>query len=305
MQRPFFSIIIPVYNVEKYLRKCLDSVLEQNFLDYEIIAIDDCSSDNSWAILTSYLNNSQKIRLFRNDKNKGLGATRNFGIKNANGIYLIFIDSDDWIEPGYLWEINKHLQEKNHPDILMVGMKIYDEKNHKFLNAYYPRKNKINKPGAFLSIIKKDFAQAKNALFAENLLFEDNLWTYYLIHETSKLAITQIQKYIYRVRENSIMNSKNIKSEDIFIVFEQLRNKLNDDRYFKAIFLKHLFVYLTVKFSKQQRNKARLNFKNIYRRIPFSCKMLTLQENIALILIKLKLYFVYDFLIAKFLKTNR
>jgi len=95
------SIIIPIYNVEKYLRKCLDSILQQTFMDYEVILVNDGSPDNSAAICEEYVAKDSRFRLV-NQKNAGPGAARNHGLDEAQGEYICFIDSDDWVEQDYL-----------------------------------------------------------------------------------------------------------------------------------------------------------------------------------------------------------
>ena len=107
-----FSIIVPVYNVEKYLPRCLDSVLDQEFDDYEIIAVDDESPDNSIDILNEYQKKTEKLKIIR-QKNKGLGGARNTGIKEAAGEYLIFLDSDDYISPKMLSSLNEYLKKED------------------------------------------------------------------------------------------------------------------------------------------------------------------------------------------------
>ena len=101
MNPPQISVIIPVFNVEKFLPQCLDSVTEQNFADIEIICIDDGSTDKSPEILSRYADRDPRIRIISRT-NGGLSAARNAGLKIARGKYIFFIDSDDWIEPNTL-----------------------------------------------------------------------------------------------------------------------------------------------------------------------------------------------------------
>ena len=110
---PKVSVIIPVYNVEKYLIKCLNSVVNQTFNDIEIICIDDASTDNSFSILCTYAKKDARIRLIRNPKNIGLGATRNIGIDMANSEYLLFVDSDDWIDLTTIEDLYETCYNKN------------------------------------------------------------------------------------------------------------------------------------------------------------------------------------------------
>jgi len=93
------SVVIPVFNAENYLKRCLDSVLGQTLLDIEIICIDDCSSDNSLMILKKYAENDVRVKYFKNEINIGQGLTRNRGLDLAKGEYIAFVDCDDWIEP--------------------------------------------------------------------------------------------------------------------------------------------------------------------------------------------------------------
>ena len=95
---PKISVIVPVYNVEKYLSECLDSIINQTFPDFEIICVNDCSTDKSGNILEDYSRKDNRIKIFYHQFNQGLGAARNTGLKNAHGKYVQFLDSDDYFE---------------------------------------------------------------------------------------------------------------------------------------------------------------------------------------------------------------
>lgn len=112
-----FSIIVPIYNTEKYLDKCIKSVLNQTMSDYELILIDDCSTDDSLTIACKY--KSEHIKVLKNVSNSGLSETRNLGIKNASGDYIVFLDSDDYIEKTALLSLNKL------PMIVSAAVKLY------------------------------------------------------------------------------------------------------------------------------------------------------------------------------------
>ena len=114
-----FSIIVPVYNVEQYLKDCIESILKQSFENYEILLIDDGSTDRSGLICDEYVSSDSKITAFHKE-NGGLSDARNYGIKRAQGEYLVFIDSDDYIEPDALDKFNKQLEELNNPDVLIT-----------------------------------------------------------------------------------------------------------------------------------------------------------------------------------------
>lgn len=115
---PKFSIIVPVYNTEKYLRRCLNSILIQSFIDYEIILVDDGSTDNSGIICDEYSKKYEKIKTFHKI-NEGLSSARNYGMRYALGNYFVFVDSDDWIEKNYLEIINNFAN--NSFDLICFG----------------------------------------------------------------------------------------------------------------------------------------------------------------------------------------
>lgn len=93
--KPKISILIPTYNSEKYIRKCLNSVIKQTFYDIEIVCLDDCSKDSTYDILKEYANRDKRIRIYRNKVNKGIATNRNLLIKLCHGEYMFFLDSDD------------------------------------------------------------------------------------------------------------------------------------------------------------------------------------------------------------------
>ena len=106
---PKVTVIVPVYNVEAYLARCLDSIVDQSCEDYEIICIDDCSPDNSGEILKEYESRyPQKLTVLVNEQNMGLGRTRERGIRHAKGDYILFVDSDDYVRKDY---VETYLQE--------------------------------------------------------------------------------------------------------------------------------------------------------------------------------------------------
>lgn len=122
------SIILPVYNVEKYLAQCLDSIVNQTFKDFECICVNDGSTDNSLSILQKYAQKDKRFKIITQE-NKGLSGARNAGIKTAKSKYLTFIDSDDWVTENYL-EVLYNKIEETKSDIVRASYKFYfQEKN--------------------------------------------------------------------------------------------------------------------------------------------------------------------------------
>lgn len=126
------SILIPVYNTSKYLERCLNSIINQNFKDIEIICVNDGSIDNSLEILNKFAQQDNRIKII-NKNNGGLTTARNVGIKNATGEYCLNIDSDDWIEQGYLEEMYEKAKKENLDMVISDIILDYKDKNKKIL----------------------------------------------------------------------------------------------------------------------------------------------------------------------------
>lgn len=131
---PKVSVIVPVYNVAKYLGRCLDSVLSQTFQDFEVICINDGSTDNSLEILHQYAQKDERVKII-NQKNSGAGLSRNTGINMAQGDYLSFIDADDWIDKHFLEKVY-HLAKVSKADIIETtkSYNYYSTDNIKLFN---------------------------------------------------------------------------------------------------------------------------------------------------------------------------
>ena len=125
------SIIIHIYNVESYLRKCLDSIIEQSFPYFELLLINDGSTDASAQICQEYVEKDDRIRYFEKE-NGGVSSARNFGIKHSRGEYITFIDSDDWVEPNYLEILYKAMKEQD-ADIVVANYCTFRENDAMFL----------------------------------------------------------------------------------------------------------------------------------------------------------------------------
>ena len=130
------SIIVPVYNVELYLRECLDSIINQTLKDIEIICVDDCSTDNSYIILDEYSKKDSRIKLLKHNVNKGLGPARNTGINVAQGEYIGFIDSDDYISLDYFENLYNTAKKYNSDIVSTLNIKLYEMHNNKIKHFY-------------------------------------------------------------------------------------------------------------------------------------------------------------------------
>lgn len=125
------SVIVPVYEEEKYLGYCLDSLLNQTYKNIEIIIVDDASKDGSINIINDYAKKDSRIKCFFNEENMGAGPTRNIGISNAKGEYITFVDCDDWIDKDYLNTMYHEIEMDPDIDLIVVGSYTYDGKSYK------------------------------------------------------------------------------------------------------------------------------------------------------------------------------
>lgn len=235
------SVIIPVYNAEPYLKQCLDSVLAQTFKNIEIIIINDCSADNSSQIIEDYRKTDGRIISISLEKNAGPGNARNEGIKAANGKYIVFIDSDDWITDDYVETLYNNI-EKYNCDMVSANFYIYDDKTGKIqtdkspkdlYNANFNISEKkqffllLNNNYIWIRIYRKDFLKANNicfklnkledslflweaVIFSDNFIFIDKPVYYYRANRTGSLTTTDYaESYIEGLREikNFLINN--------------------------------------------------------------------------------------------------
>lgn len=219
-----FSIIIPVYNVEKYLRDCLDSVVGQTFADWEAICVDDGSTDGSAVILEEYAEKDSRFEII-SQSNGGLSAARNTGMKAAMGDYIVFLDSDDWIEDNALEILSNELDDE---DMLCFSGRRYFERDGLYHDAdmlkersyasgmdYYNENALQSRDFAFVCVVLRAYRRTfliENSLwFKEGIYHEDNLFTPIACYYAKKVRQVSDCLYDYRVRANSITTTSNVK----------------------------------------------------------------------------------------------
>lgn len=211
-EQKWFSLIVPVYNVDKYLKFCLASIEEQDFYDYELILIDDGSTDNSGAVCDFYASNHKNVKVLH-QKNGGLSSARNAGLRLANGKYVIFIDSDDYIAHGTLRKFHD-VTEKNPVDIVAAyGYKMIAEgqcvNREDFRKGYdkvvsgqkyYTERlyEGIYSAASVFYITKLSVIHENHLQFEEGLLHEDELWTPKLLCCSDSVLDVKFRFYYYR-----------------------------------------------------------------------------------------------------------
>ena len=268
---PKFSIIVPVYNVESYLAKCLDSILCQSYKDYEIIAINDGSTDNSSKILKEYVDKYDNIIVI-NQENQGLSQARNNGVKEAKGEYIIFVDSDDFIEKDLLKKINDSLL--NNPDLVRyqireVSDKLTDYNEESFTNlSGKDAFKKIVKyhyvENAWSYAIKKEYYLKNKFSFKKGLLHEDFGLIPLVIIKANIVNSIDYIGYNYVQRNNSIMNNSNYEKirKKAFDVLEQYLDLINKD---EDIYYKSFLANSTILKLKDLNKKDYKEFLNLLK----------------------------------------
>lgn len=263
-KNPMFSIIVPVYNVQRFLPLCIKSLTNQSYDNFEIICVNDGSTDGSQALLEQYAQADARITLI-NQENKGLGGARNTGVRAARGKYLLFVDSDDWISLDTLQKLNESVKQ-NEADIYMFGLLEFIDQTMQILpSVYMDRFAGINTcnikditdrmyiaPCAWNKLYRREYFIENDLFFEEKVYFED-----VLIHTKSlicanKIAFSYHNLYYYRIRANSIINSgySDKKINDLVQAFVSTINWLKQKGIY-AEYKQRLANFAQINFSMQ------------------------------------------------------
>ncbi|MCF0124254.1 MAG: glycosyltransferase [Clostridia bacterium] len=220
MKQPLVSIIVPIYNVEPYLVQCIESIINQTYKNLEIILVDDGSPDNCPKICDDYASRDSRIVVIHK-KNGGLSDARNAGLDIAQGDYITFVDSDDWIHSNYIEILSNGYQNKKidivigEHDLIGENIKsqrvsfnensqIYDARD--IIKIFFSNNSDEKYGVAWGKLYKKElFANVK---FPKGKYHEDNFLTPILLHKANKIFITNKVLYHYRIRSNSITSKK-------------------------------------------------------------------------------------------------
>lgn len=243
------SIIIPVYNCERYLNQCLNSVLNQTYKNIEVIIVNDGSTDNGLDIINKFIKKNTKWKLI-NQKNKGLSTSRNNGFEASTGNYAFFLDSDDEIPNNAIDKLMKSAKE-NKSDIVIGNMINYNSKGkyQNYTSKYIKSNNQIDykkfpKLFSFIhaagKLYKRDII--KNVKFIENVKHEDNYFNLTLYLKNVKISMITDDVYYHRIRENgdkSITQSLDINSYKDLII--------NYDKVIEESIYSSLFVFISIK----------------------------------------------------------
>ena len=293
------SIIIPVFNVDKYLSKCLDSILVDNHFDGELICVNDGSTDNSLQILKNYGERYNNLTIISQD-NAGLGAARNTGIKYATGEYLMFIDSDDFLQLDSLPLIVSSIDGE---DILYFNAKYYTKSSYEFI-PLLPQINKCSGMDYYekvishgniataicvcLGIYRKQFLLDNNLYMPTGIYHEDELFTPKALFFAQRVSTIPVTAYNYRIREGSITyytTSKHLK--DISFIVSELFRFFKKRQYLNYYTKERIIILLYAAIERSLYNNIPrqhfFNLSNWY--IFFKCTKNRMERRIAMLLL--------------------
>jgi glycosyltransferase involved in cell wall biosynthesis len=259
------SVIVPVYNTEKYLQDCLDSLVNQTFKELEIIIVNDGSPDNSEKIIKKYVDRYPFIKAYKK-KNGGLSSARNYGIEKAQGEYIVFIDSDDYVENNMIEQLYNSMI-KNHSDIVVCEFNyVFNDttKVRSYSNLDYTidtvKKYLLTPPMACIRMYKKKLFT--NIKFKEGIYYEDLEMNPKLVMYTNRISFVNEGLYNYVIRDDSIMHQKvfNEKLNDIYHVLKSNYDLLyaNYPLEIEYMYIIHLLRTASLRFLEYQEGRVQL-----------------------------------------------
>lgn len=256
-----FSIIVPIYNVEEYIDRCVESILSQSYENIEIILVDDGSPDNCPSICDSYALKDERVKVIHKE-NGGLSDARNVGLKAAKGKYILFVDSDDYIETDTCELFSKYVDLNC--DILVGDANIFGDSSGVISHPQKP--NETHKGidflkngflandmpmAAWLNVYKREFLENNNFEFKYGILHEDEQFTPRILLKADSVLYTSIAFYNYRIRSNSITTNgdKRKNASDLYntcLELEFIFSKLQDKQIKKVALDELVIKYLNI-----------------------------------------------------------
>lgn len=259
------SIIVPVYGVEKYIDKCLNSLVKQSLKEIEIIVVNDGTKDNSQKIIDKYVKKyPDKIKSYIKE-NGGQGSARNYGLKKATGEYIGYVDSDDFVEKDMYKKLYNKAKENNY-DIVVCGnynvSEDYQNKNiDAFINNYNTDLENIffGKMAVWNKIYKRDILIKNKLEFKEKVWYEDLAFTLKAIMNSNTFAFIDEPLYDYLIREGSTMNNSNVQRNlEILDAFNDILSYIQHNKkeeYFSKIeflAIDHIYISAIVRVLKAE-----------------------------------------------------
>lgn len=281
---PKISIIVPVYNTESYLEECLDSILAQTLKDIEIICVNDGSPDHSQDILERYAQKDKRVKVLVKE-NGGLSSARNAGMKIAEGEYIAFVDSDDFVAPEMMETLYTRAEETK-SDITIGDLYLYDQKtgetrDYRDQMLFLRLKNRvvaleecpelIRCIAAWDRIYRRCFLDEIGAQFPEGLVYEDAIFTAKTVTRTKRIAVVPQKLYYYRKNVEESITGKEAKNDryksDFLEIQRLIRTVLREEKVSEEVFFEYMLYFLPNAFSFQGNATNCRFFKSFFRQI--------------------------------------
>lgn len=301
------SVIIPVYNVENYLRKCLNSLVNQTLKDIEIIVVNDGTLDNSQEIIDEYVKKYPKKVVSIIQENGGQGAARNTGLLHAKGEYIGYVDSDDYVEENMYEELYKKAKEED-SDIVICGNNVVKE-NYEFLSKEDVDKEfLLGKMAVWNKIYKKNIIVDNKIQFRSKVWYEDLDFTMKVYFSSKKISYVDKLLYNYLLREGSTMNNNNIKRNlELIEAFDSLidyckdkkiYNKAKDEIEFLCIY--HMYIFATTRvLNTNNKYKDKIEIINKFKNY-INSNFPNFKQNKYLYLLPKRRKIIYNLINSKF-----
>ena len=299
MTSPLVSIIIPIYNSEKFISRCLDSIITQTYSHFELILIDDCSSDNSASIYDKYQKKDKRNKIIKKKQNDGVTITRNIGLDNAQGDYILFIDNDDYIDKNYISTFIDSINTNRGYDLYTQNIFFHYEGQDSFIVS-----DQLTLGGPWGKLFKKEIIEKNKIRFIPHLKYnEDNLFLLdYLEHSESQYNI-QYAGYHYIIHNEctskKLEDNYSANSKGLIIILERIEKNFFKNEYNRSfaknrchfIFLRYISALYSYPFNNINNRKhnfymviksakcSYIFYPNIYK-----------SDKIIKFLIKLKLF---------------
>ena len=232
---PEVSVIVPVYNVEKYIEQCLNSLVNQSLENIEIIVVNDGTKDNSEEIIKKFIEKYPQKIVYLKKENGGLSDARNYGIPYAKGEYIAFLDSDDYVEKDIYKEMYELAKKENSDMVECDFLWEYPDKTREDIGQVYNGKKEMLEKVrvvAWNKLIRRSILEKTQIQFPKGLRYEDVEFTYKLIPYLNKVSFLKKPYIHYIQRENSISNVQNERTKEIFEVLDNVINYYKENNFY-------------------------------------------------------------------------
>lgn len=263
---PEVSVIVPVYNVEKYLEKCLNSLVNQTLENIEIIIVNDGTKDNSEEIIKKFIEKYPQKIVYLKKENGGLSDARNFGIPYAKGEYIAFLDSDDYVEKDIYKEMYELAKKENSDMVECDFLWEYPDKTREDIGQVYNGKKEMLEKVrvvAWNKLIRRSIIEKAQIQFPKGLRYEDVEFTYKLIPYLNKVSFLKKPYIHYIQRENSIINVQNERTKEIFTVLDNVITYYTENNFYDEYKEELEYVYTRFLLCSSLLRMVKINDKDI------------------------------------------